>query len=148
MWLQLGKLIRPEFASPDACSINRNRRQSHFPRRNFDAIGRWRASDSGAVIDPKGKLFNGADVAGPQDLRAMLTARPETFVGVGVERLLTYALGRGLEYTDMPLVRQIVNTAAPQNFRFSALILGVVKSPAFSMKEGKTQIAQTLKPQQ
>jgi hypothetical protein len=119
-----------------------------FSLENFDAIGRWRASDNGAAIDAKGTLFNGASVSGPEDLRAMLTARPENFVGVATERLLTYALGRGLDYNDMPYVRQIVNTAAPQNFRFSTLILGVVKSPGFLMKEGKTQMALTLKPQQ
>jgi hypothetical protein len=113
-----------------------------FSLENFDAIGRWRTSDEGAKIDPKGVLYNGMNVSGPQDLRAMLTARPENFAGVAVERLLTYALGRGLDYNDMPAVRKIVNEAAPKNFRFSALILGIVDSPGFQMKERKTQIAQ------
>jgi hypothetical protein len=113
-----------------------------FSLENFDAIGRWRANDNGASIDPKGTLFNGANVSGPADLRAMLTARPETFVGVATERMMTYALGRGLDYNDMPYIRQVVSNAAPKNFRFSALVLGVVKSPAFMMKEGKAQNAQ------
>jgi hypothetical protein len=117
-----------------------------FSLENFDAIGRWRTSDEGAKIDPKGVLYNGMNVSGPQDLRAMLTARPENFAGIAVERLLTYALGRGLDYNDMPAVRKIVSESAPKNFRFSALILGIVDSPGFQMKERKTQIAQAVSP--
>jgi hypothetical protein len=117
-----------------------------FSLENFDAIGRWRTSDEGAKIDPKGVLYNGMNVSGPQDLRAMLTARPENFAGIAVERLLTYALGRGLDYNDMPAVRKIVSESAPKNFRFSALILGIVDSPGFQMKERKTQIAQAISP--
>ena len=87
------------------------------------------------MIDPSGTLFNGDTVAGPQQLRAMLTSRPETFAGVVTERLMTYALGRGLEYGDMPAVRRIVAASSKQNFRLSALVLGVVRSPGFLMKE-------------
>lgn len=112
-----------------------------FSLENFDAIGRWRTSDEGSKIDPSGVLYNGMKVSGPEDLRAMLTARPENFAGIAVERLLTYGIGRGLDYSDMPMVRKIVSQAAGQNFHFSALILGIVDSPAFQMKERKTQIA-------
>jgi hypothetical protein len=65
----------------------------------------------------------------------MLTSRPETFAGVVTERLMTYALGRGVEYGDMPAVRQIVAASAKQNYRLSSLLLGVVRSPEFLMKE-------------
>ncbi len=105
-----------------------------FALENFDAIGRWRKADEGASIDPSGVLFNGARVSGPLQLRQMLTSRPETFVGVMTERLLTYALGRGLESYDMPAVRKIVREAGVRNFQFSALINGVVRSVPFQMK--------------
>jgi cytochrome c551/c552 len=101
---------------------------------NFDAIGRWRTTDDGAPIDPSGTLFNGAKVNGAVDLREMLTSRPEVFVGVMTEKMLTYALGRGIQYYDMPAVRRIVHGAAPTNYRFSSLVLGIVKSVPFEMK--------------
>ena len=82
-----------------------------FSLENFDAIGRWRAADDGAVIDPSGTLFTGDGIDGAAALRNMLTSRPETFVGVMTEKLLTYALGRGVEYYDMPTVRKIVSDA-------------------------------------
>jgi hypothetical protein len=69
----------------------------------------------------------------------MLTARPETFVGVMTEKMLTYALGRGLEYYDMPTVRKIVRDAGSQDYRFSSLIMGIVKSTPFEMKVKKLQ---------
>jgi Protein of unknown function (DUF1592)/Protein of unknown function (DUF1588)/Protein of unknown function (DUF1587)/Protein of unknown function (DUF1585)/Protein of unknown function (DUF1595)/Cytochrome C oxidase, cbb3-type, subunit III len=105
-----------------------------FALENFDAIGRWRASDDGAKIDPSGTLFNGARVDGSVALRQMLTSRPEVFVGVMTEKLMTYALGRGVEYYDMPAVRKIVRDAGTRDFKFSALIAGVVKSAPFQMK--------------
>lgn len=105
-----------------------------FALENFDAVGRWRTNDDGARIDPSGTLFNGARVDGPVALRRMLTARPQVFVGVMTEKLLTYALGRGLEYYDMPAVRKIVHDAASRDFRFSSLVLGVAESAPFEMK--------------
>ncbi len=108
-----------------------------FALENFDAVGHWRTSDEGAPIDPAGTLFNGARVDGPVALRQMLAARPEVFVGVLTEKLLTYALGRGLEYYDMPVVRKIVHDAAARNFRFSSLVLGVANSAPFQMKMKK-----------
>ncbi len=105
-----------------------------FALENYDAIGRWRAKDDGVVIDPSGTMFNGTQVSGPVELRQMLTARPEIFVGVMTERMLTYALGRGLDYYDMPAVRKVVRFAAGRNYRFSALVMGVVNSRPFQMK--------------
>ncbi|MBA0088945.1 MAG: DUF1592 domain-containing protein, partial [Acidobacteria bacterium Pan2503] len=97
-----------------------------FALENFDAVGHWRNADDGAAIDPAGTLFEGTRVNGPVTLRKMLVARPETFVGVMTEKLLTYALGRGLEYYDMPAVRTIVGDAAENGFRFSSLVAGLV----------------------
>ena len=105
-----------------------------FSLENFDAIGRWRTTDDGSVIDPSGTLYDGTKVDGPVALRKMLVSRPEVFVGVMTEKLLTYALGRGVTYQDMPAVRKIVHDAEANGFRFSALINGVVNSPPFEMK--------------
>ena len=105
-----------------------------FALENFDAIGRWRVADEGAKIDPSGVLFNGDHIDGVVGLRKALTGRPDVFVGVMTEKLLTYALGRGVEYYDMPVVRKIVQDAGTRDFRFSSLIAGVVKSTPFQMK--------------
>jgi len=114
-----------------------------FALENFDAVGHWRTSDDGARIDPSGTLFNGARVDGPTALRQTLVARPEVFVGVLTEKLLTYALGRGLEYYDMPAVRQIVRDGSNRDFRFSSLVLGVVRSAPFQMKMKKASVNQS-----
>jgi Protein of unknown function (DUF1592)/Protein of unknown function (DUF1588)/Protein of unknown function (DUF1585)/Protein of unknown function (DUF1587)/Protein of unknown function (DUF1595)/Cytochrome C oxidase, cbb3-type, subunit III len=111
-----------------------------FALENFDAVGHWRTSDEGASIDPSGTLFNGARVDGPAALRQMLLSRPEVFVGVMTEKLLTYALGRGLEYYDMPAVRKIVRDAAGQDYRFSSLVLGIVNSAPFEMKMRRSNL--------
>ena len=111
-----------------------------FALENFDAVGHWRTSDEGARIDPSGTLFNGARVDGPAALRQMLLSRPEVFVGVMTEKLLTYALGRGLEYYDMPAVRKIDRDAAGQDFRFSSLVLGIVNSAPFEMKMRRSNL--------
>jgi mono/diheme cytochrome c family protein len=105
-----------------------------FALENFDAVGHWRTSDEGAHIDPSGVLFNGARVDGPVALRKMILSRPNVFVGVMTEKLLTYALGRGLDYYDMPAVRKIVADASNNDYRFSSLVMGVVSSPPFEMK--------------
>jgi hypothetical protein len=117
-----------------------------FALENFDAIGRWRTTDDGVTIDPSGTLFNGVNIGGAAALRSMIASQPETFVGVFTERLMTYALGRGLTYTDMPAVRRIVRASSAGNYRFSALVLGIVNSPAFQMKVKKpaTNIAAAL----
>ena len=108
-----------------------------FALENFDAIGRTRTKDEGAAIDASGTLFNGSRVSGAADLRAVLARQPDVFVGVLAERLLTYALGRGVEYYDMPTVRKIVKSASGNQYRFTALVLGAVASPAFQMKQKK-----------
>jgi Protein of unknown function (DUF1592)/Protein of unknown function (DUF1588)/Protein of unknown function (DUF1585)/Protein of unknown function (DUF1595) len=105
-----------------------------FALENFDATGQWRTMDDGVRIDPSGTLYNGANVDGPAALRRMLSDHPDVFVGVMTEKLLTYALGRGVQYYDLPAVRKIVRDAGANNFRFSSLVLGAVESVPFEMK--------------
>jgi cytochrome c5 len=105
-----------------------------FALENFDAVGQWRTMDDGAKIDPSGTLYNGAKVDGPLGLRKMLLDHSDVFIGVMTEKLLTYALGRGVEYYDMPAVRKIVQGAVANDDRFSALVVGTVESVPFRMK--------------
>jgi hypothetical protein len=92
--------------------------------------------DGEARIDASDTLFNGSKVSGPADLRQVILNHPDQFVRTMTEMLLTYSVGRGLEYYDMPTVRSIVKDAARTNYRFSSLVLGVVKSAPFQMKKG------------
>jgi hypothetical protein len=104
---------------------------------NFDSIGGWRDMDRWAqsAIDSTGELPDGTPIRGPEDLRAALTARPEQFVQTLTQKLMTFALGRSVEYGDMPTVRAIVRDAADDDYRFAALVLGIVESAPFQMKE-------------
>jgi hypothetical protein len=101
---------------------------------NFDAIGQWRSADAGRVIDASGVLLDGTKVDGPRELRQALMAQKSQFVRTVTEKLLTFALGRGLEYYDAPTVRAIDRSAAADDYRWSSIILGIVKSPAFQMR--------------
>ena len=98
---------------------------------NFDAVGAWRTSDGGMPIDASGELMDGTAVDGPVSLRRALVARSDAFIGNVAEKLLTYALGRQLEYSDMPAVRSIVRAAGRREHRLSALIMAVVNSEPF-----------------
>src|SRR6476659_1312038 len=97
-----------------------------FALENFDAIGAWRSKDryAGTAIDASGKLVDGTTVAGPNDLRQALLKHPEQFAETVTEKLMTYALGRTVEYYDMPAIRKIVRDAAKDNYRFSSTVLG------------------------
>jgi mono/diheme cytochrome c family protein len=108
-----------------------------FSLENFDGVGHWRTRDHGAPIDASGTLFNGASIDGVAGLRQMLVDRPEIFIGVMTEKMLTYALGRGITYNDMPAVRKIVQDARARDFRFSSLVTGIVKSTPFQFREAK-----------
>jgi hypothetical protein len=105
-----------------------------FALENFDAVGAWRSEDAGTPIDASGQLADGTKIDGVVELRNALVSRPAVFAGTFTEKLLTYALGRGLDYRDMPAVRAIVRDAARNNYRFSALISGVVHSTPFRMR--------------
>jgi len=106
-----------------------------FALENFDAIGKWRTRDrdAGEPIDASGQLADGSVVDGPGELRAALLARPGMFVQTLTEKLMIFALGRGLEHYDMPTVRRIVRDAAADDYRFSALLEGIVTSAPFTM---------------
>jgi hypothetical protein len=110
-----------------------------FSLENFDLIGKWRDTDSGVAIDSSGTLVDGTPVRSVGDLRKALLSRSDAFVTVTTERLMTYALGRPVEYTDMPAVRDIVREAGKNDYRVSSMIAGVVKSSAFQMKMKKAQ---------
>lgn len=106
-----------------------------FALENFDAVGKWRdKAEDGAPIDASGVLPGGSKVDGPASLRDALLAQPEQFTRALSEKLLTFALGRGLDYNDAPVVRKIAAEAARSDYRFSSIILGVVRSVPFSMK--------------
>jgi hypothetical protein len=108
-----------------------------FALENFDATGAWRTREGGTggtPIDASGQMLDGTKVNGPIELRQALLRQPEIFAGTVTEKLMIYALGRGLAYYDMPTVRAIVRSASKQDYRFSSLILGIVKSAPFQMR--------------
>jgi hypothetical protein len=105
-----------------------------FAMENFDAVGAWRTRDAGSAIDASGQLMDGTKVDGVVSLREALVRRPEIFVTTMTEKLLTYALGRGLDYRDRPAVRSIVHEAAAGDYRFRALVVALVKSAPFQMR--------------
>ena len=95
-----------------------------FALEPFDAVGAWRTKDSGTLIDGSGQLANGTRVSGPASLRDALVSEPSVFVTTMTEKMLTYALGRGLGPHDMPAVRGIVQSAASSDYRFSSIVSG------------------------
>jgi mono/diheme cytochrome c family protein len=101
---------------------------------NFDHIGKWRTVDGKAPIDASAQLVDGTKLDGPLTLRRALLERSEVFATVATEKLLTYASGRAVQYQDMPAVRTIVGDAARDKYRFSSLVLGIVKSTPFQMR--------------
>jgi hypothetical protein len=101
---------------------------------NFDHTGKWRDMDGTIAIDATGRLIDGTPLDGPDSLRRALLARSDVFVTVLAEKLLTYASGRAIRAEDMPAVRAIVRGAAPEGYRLSSLILGVVRTPQFQMR--------------
>jgi hypothetical protein len=104
---------------------------------NFDAVGKWRTREPGGEIDAHGQLVDGTPIDGAAALREALTANPERFARVLTEKLLIYALGRGLEPYDMPTVRRIVRDAEGDDYRFSALVKGIANSVPFRMRRAQ-----------
>jgi hypothetical protein len=113
-----------------------------FALENFDGIGAWRSKEPGGAIDPAGKLADGSDVDGPVALRAAIMRHPDQFVRTLTEKLMTYGLGRGLEYYDMPVVRAIARDTARKNYRFSAIVAGIVSSAPFRQKAPSAESTQ------
>ena len=122
-------------ASPACAGCHRVMDPLGLALENFDAVGKWRTEDAGVTIDASGDLGNGTKVDGVVSLRAALVNQPEVVVGTMAEKLLTYALGRGLEHYDMPAVRTIVRSAARRDYRFSAMVSGIVQSTPFQMRQ-------------
>jgi hypothetical protein len=121
-------------ANPACASCHKAMDSIGFAMENFDAVGAWRTREPGGPIDATGELSDGTKVDGVVTLRNALLSRPELFAGTLTEKLLIYALGRGIDYRDMPAVRAILRDASPNNYRFSTLILGVVHSAPFQMR--------------
>jgi mono/diheme cytochrome c family protein len=122
-------------ANPTCSGCHRNIDPVGFALENFDAVGQWRdVTRDGLSIDAAGVLSDGTKVDGPTALRKALLSRPDVFVGTVAEKLLIYALGRGLEPVDMPVVRSVVRGAAAQNYAMQAILLGIVKSDPFQMR--------------
>jgi hypothetical protein len=135
---QKPKTVREQLAehrgNPTCASCHKIMDPIGFAMENFDAVGAWRSEDAGAPIDASGELSDGTRIDGVVALRKAILARPDRFAGTMTEKLLVYALGRGLDHQDMPVVRGILRTSAAQDYRFSSLILGIVESVPFQMR--------------
>ena len=129
-------------ANPVCASCHAKMDPIGFGLENFDAVGAWRQSEGGVPIDASGALPSGVEFAGPAELRAALLARPATFVRTLTTRLATYALGRGLTHRDAPAVRAIMAAAADSGYTFSSLVLGIVESAPFRMREAAEETEQ------
>jgi hypothetical protein len=122
-------------ANPACNACHKNIDPIGFALENFNAVGQWQDETvDGLDIDSAGVLVDGTAVDGPVGLRNALLTRPEVFVGTVTEKLMTYALGRGLEPIDMPRVRRIVSDSAQDDYAVQSIILGIVQSPAFQMR--------------
>ncbi len=132
-------------ASPACNSCHRMIDPPGLALENFDATGAWRIKDRGVLVDVSGELYDGTPLTGPKDLRAALLNRQTSFVRTFTENLMAYALGRRVEYYDMPSIRIIERAANENGQRMSSYIVGVVTSPAFRMKsvavEAETEAA-------
>ena len=121
-------------ANPVCASCHAKMDPIGFGLENFNAIGAWRTMEGASPIDSSGALPNGLEFDGPAELREALVQRPGAFIRTMTTKLLTYALGRGVEYYDAPAVRVITAAAARSNYAFSSLVLGIVDSVPFQMR--------------
>jgi cytochrome c5 len=133
--LSVRALLEEHRKNPTCATCHKIMDPLGFSLDNFDAIGQWRVKESGNAIDASGQLADGTQVSGPVELRKALMKHPEQFVRTLTAKLMTYGLGRGLEYYDQPAVRKVEQDAARGNYRFSALVLGIVESAPFQMKQ-------------
>jgi hypothetical protein len=129
------QLVERHRANPACSGCHARMDPLGFALENFDVIGRWRTSDEGGPIDSSSKLPNGDSLDGPAGLRAAILSHADDFVSGTVERLMTFALGRQLDGRDQPAIRKIVRESAPGRYRFTDLILGVVTSVPFQMRQ-------------
>jgi hypothetical protein len=120
-------------ANPACAGCHRMMDPIGFALEGFDGIGRWRTKEAGRTVDASGQLVDGSPIDGVGSLRQSLLRYSPQFVRTVTEKLLTYALGRGVEYDDMPAVRSIVRAAARDDYRFSTIVLEIVRSSTFQM---------------
>jgi hypothetical protein len=109
-----------------------------FTLENFDAVGQWRTIDGGSPVNASGVLLDGTNVNGPAALRQALTAQREQFVRTVTGKLLTYALGRDMEYYDAPAIRSIVRASAAADYRWSSVVTAIVRSTPFQMRRSRS----------
>lgn len=133
--LTMRERVAQHRANPACASCHNLMDPVGFALENFDAVGRWRTVDGGVQVDASGTLPDGTRFDGATELQQALLKRPDLFVSTVTEKLLTYASGRGLEYYDAPAIRTIVREAARNDYRFSSLVQGIVKSPPFQMRK-------------
>jgi len=132
--LSVREMLEAHRANPVCASCHARMDPLGFSLENFDAIGQWRSTDAGKAINASGVLLDGTKVEGPAALRNAFVAQKQQFVRAVTEKLLIYSLGRGTEYYDAPAVRGIVRGAAADDYRWSAVISGIVKSAPFQMR--------------
>ena len=135
--LPLRQLMEKHRRNPGCASCHAAMDPLGFALENFDAVGRWRGVDGNTPIDASAVLPDGTILEGPSGLRSMLLKQSADFVGVVAEKMATYALGRGLEYYDVPAIRGIVREAARENYRWSSLILATARSMPFQMRRSQ-----------
>jgi hypothetical protein len=105
-----------------------------FALENFNSVGQWRVMDNGTKVEPAGVLADGTKVNGPIELRQAILSRPEAFATIVTERMMVYALGRGLEPSDMPVVRRIIKKAGENGYRLSTIVNAIIESDPFQMR--------------
>jgi len=135
--LSMRERIAQHRANPACASCHNVMDPLGFSLENYDAVGRWRTAEDNAPIDASGALPDGSKFEGVSGLQKALLARPEVFVTTLSEKLLTYALGRGVEYYDVPAIRKVVRDAGARDFRFSSIIAGIVGSTPFQMRRSQ-----------
>jgi hypothetical protein len=127
------KRMEEHSVNPACASCHKMMDPIGFTLENFDAVGAWRTVEFGETLNTADQLADGTPVNGPRDLRNALVSRSPQFLRTFTEKLMIYALGRGVDYSDMPTVRSIVREAESNNNKFSAIVIGIVKSAPFQM---------------
>ena len=143
--ISVRKRFEAHRANPACASCHVRMDPLGFSLENFDAIGRWRDHDGSFPVDSSGKMPDGQTFSGPAGLRTVLLAHKEQFLECFIEKLMTYALGRGTEGYDYPTIKEIATSAEQNGYRFSTLVNGIVHSDAFLKRRGKTPKVQVTK---